>query len=102
MAGKKQWKPTKKAHKASRWDKARDEEKARTAKTGDNVDPGRYNGHSVGGYSIRKYGEVQARELAEDRTTPKPQRREARGARKARLAALAKQKDNKSKGRKAA
>ena len=55
MAGSKQWSSAKKARKTETWTKARKRAEARgAASKGDNVAPGTYNGHSVGGYCKAK------------------------------------------------
>lgn len=49
-------------------------------KTRPGVAPGAHNGHSIGGYSIKKYGAERAAELAELKTRPSDTRRAARHA----------------------
>lgn len=78
MAGKKQWSAPKKARKAEGWTKARKiEEARRNTSKGQNVAPGTFNGHSIGGYSVKKHGEDAAK-LAGLHTRSMSERREAR------------------------
>lgn len=51
------------------------------------VAPKAHNGHSIGGYSIKKHGAERAAELADMKTTPMAARRMARRALRHRKAA---------------
>lgn len=78
MAGSKASSPKRKAKQGENYTKARTAEAERLkASKGNNVAPGTFNGHSIGGYSLKKHGEAAATELAL-KTRPSSERREAR------------------------
>ena len=78
-SGKSKWTTKRTERQKENWAKARkrDEDRPKRA-NGQNVAPGTFNGHSVGGYSIAKHGKEQAEKLAALHTRSMTDRREAR------------------------
>lgn len=79
MAGKSKWTNKRTERQKENYAKARKREEERTKRANNqNVSARAHNGHSVGGYSIKKHGAEDAAKLAALNTRPMAERRVAR------------------------